>query len=381
MDPLTLALMLGGSVIGAGGNLLGGLLSSGDEGGIDINEMYRNLFNYQADPSYNAAQTQILAMLGQPDTTSTIQASPWAQVANTANSQGLFKEEDARDVRQAIAVAEAITAQMAAQGVTDPNQVWAAIDSRIRNDYGRNGNRVVNQLITAIGSGGFGGPQDLVGRQMSYAKQAAELQSQLDKVRPTVTAGRVAAMEQIIRILQDFPAYTKSDIERLSEVERQRSREGVLQAANVGGFNPAAGLSEIERDPNPIARAVSLLSGAQGLGTNALAALNSSLLDPVQAAQAQAQIGLNAALGSMSTAAQQAMTYAGLNAQSANQNSGALGSGVAAGLGGLGQGLSSLAMLDLLKGIGGQPGTGQNQSNNNNNGGNYSFGSYGGLFP
>lgn len=374
---MNLLALLGGGLLGGIGNIAGGLLADGDSGQLDLNELYRNLFNYQADPNYNASTTQILAMLGAPDTTSTTQATPFAQVMNTLNSQGLFREEDARDVRQAATVAQTVINQYTGNGVTDPNVIWDAIANNLRSAYGGNGERVLNQLITAIGSSGFTSPQDLVTRQQGYQKQAAELQSQLDSVRGDVQKGRVSALQNISRILQDFPAYTKSDIERLSEVERGRSRDAVLQAANVGGFNPAGGLSEVERDPNPIARAVALLGGAQNLATNSLSTLNASLLDPIQASQAQAQIGLNAALGSMSTAAQQALAYAGLQAQN-NQNSGALGSGVAAGLGGLGSSLSLLALKDMFgDDKEEQPGTSQN---NTQPAGSYRFSSYGGFF-
>lgn len=325
------------------GSSIYGAKKAEDAGEVDTNELFRPFVNPYADPAYNASLTGILSMLGAPDTTSTIQASPFQQVLNQMNVSGGLREEDARDVRGAMAVAQAITQQMAAQGVTDPGVVWNAIESNVRGGFGDNGSRIVNQMISAIGAGGFSGPADLVQRQMAFAQQASDYQSQLDAIRPTVQAGRMAALENIARLMQDFPSYTKGDIDAASQTERQRMRESVLQAANVGGFNPAAGLAEVERDPNPILNAVALLSGANSIGVNSLAALNAGLLDPIQAATSLSNVGLSASLQQMSTAAQQAAQMYGQN-----QNAGALGTGITNAGNQLGSGLQTLAFMDMF---------------------------------
>jgi hypothetical protein len=167
-------------------------------------------------------------------------------------------------------------------------------------------------------------------------------------------------LPQLTQRITDYklPGISEADILRKSEAERQRNREAIMHAANVGGFNPAAGLAEVERDPNPLANAIALMQAVQGLGVtdlNAIIAGNEaargnfdslykSIYGPIESLNQTAGTALNAATGNASIAAQQAATAASLS----ESRGVSAGNGIAGAGQSLGSGLQSLAFLDAL---------------------------------
>lgn len=353
MDPITMMLLASG--LGAVGNIGGGLLSSllNGDSNVDPNEFPMTSVNAYSDPLLAALYGDLLAQLGQANPQSATVAGPVQQILAGLNGAGRLPEEDAGDVRGALAMVDNV---IKANPDANPAELAAYIDDTMRAQFGKNGWRVFYDYAHYLNQAGYGSTADLVAKSQKYNVDAADTAARLEALRPTTLAGREAAIKNIAQIQQDYPLYTKSEIRNVADIERQRSKEAVLQAANVGGFNPAAGIAEVERDPQPYSRALSLLGAEQTLSNNALSALAASLLDPQKMALASSQLALGTAVNNASLAAQQAASVYGRT----NQNTAGsdIGTGFAAGIGSLGGGLQSLALMDLFKQAGEQPGTG-----------------------
>jgi hypothetical protein len=321
------------------------------------------------DPILNASQILTLAALGMPIDSVLGGASPIQQLQNalSAPNAGTADRRRMQKTTQAVAFLGPLLGSLE-HGSKDMAAVMADIEA-----FG-----YYPALYQAAGLAGYSSIEDLINKELAYRQQSKTIKAQADALAPIIQAGRAGAqtefanlqantipgLNELINAYQ-LPGVSEQDILQASEVERQRQREKILQAANVGGFNPAAGLAEAERDTNPLANAISLLSGKQALGINelnallgksnnatqSLDALYKSIFGPIGVSNETASIGLNAATGNASIAAQQAATVAGLQQSSAA----AKGTGTAAAGNQISSGLQTLAFLDAYKSE--QPGT------------------------
>lgn len=344
--------ILGGSALSAGGSLLGGILGGQDQ--VKLGDLpVTGGVNANANPLYSATLLDLLNQLGAPSAGVERQSSP-IEVAQQAYlaTPGIKNEH----VGRLNTVLAALNGEIAGAQDASPETV-AGIVNRINSAFPAVNKGAGLQLGSLLTAGGYGSLADLINEQLKWQKQSQAATAQRDALAPTVAKGRQDAAAEIARLQSNFPSYTQADINTISEAERQKARDAVLQQANVGGFNPAAGLAEVERDPNPLARAIALLTGEQGLATNSLAALQTSLLDPTKASTALASLGLNTAINNSSLAAQQANIMAGAQAQTNANNATTKSNSIFGALDSLGNGLSSVALFDLLGKGDKQPGT------------------------
>jgi hypothetical protein len=164
---------------------------------------------------------------------------------------------------------------------------------------------------------------------------------EMEALAATTAGGRRDAQRAIAGIQGDFVAPTAADIQEQAGIaetafrgqitrERADRERALLEQANTMEINPAARLGRLdewqaqmnlEAQPQGLARALQLLSGQQGLQTNALGALQTSLGNQVGAATNLQSLG--------NQSFQQAMAL--YQAQSAQRAQGfdTLGAGIA----------------------------------------------------
>lgn len=366
--------VLGGGLLSAGGSIGGSAIASkgGGVGQRQLKETPAAGFNAFADPLANSLVMSLLQGLGQPTSLLADRSSPLAQLQNAASSGsiGLVNQNNMAQLNTGLQIIQGIMAgelpspqktggrrtyedKRDARGNLVPAVLPEDFDPRTASDeeieaqirrFLPGESRAM--LEAAASSMGMSGISDLIKRERQFNRQVAETQPTLDQISKNQLEARSLGSQQFLDVLRDFPRGTQDDINRISQVERDRSREALLQQANVAGVNPAAGLAELERDPGPIARAVALLGGQQSLALNQLGAANQALFGPVELAIGGSSPLLAAAQGQGSLAAQQASTIAQFGTANANPNT--LGTGVAAGLGGLGNTLSMLGIMGSL---------------------------------
>jgi hypothetical protein len=313
------------------------------------------------DPSLNAAQILGMLAAGLPIDSVVSRASPLMQLQNALSQPNAGTADNRRAQKTSQAVAFLANEIGALEfGSKDMNQVMDAV-----NRFG-----YFPALTQAAGLSGYMSIQDLIAQEINFRKSANQLKSLSMQTAPAITKGRTDAqlgvaelqglLPQLTQRITDYklPGISEADILRKSEAERQRNREAIMHAANVGGFNPAAGLAEVERDPNPLANAIALMQAVQGLGVtdlNAIIAGNEaargnfdslykSIYGPIESLNQTAGTALNAATGNASIAAQQAATAASLS----ESRGVSAGNGIAGAGQSLGSGLQSLAFLDAL---------------------------------
>ena len=326
-------LALGGAAISAGSSIYAGQQASKGSGGKNLPAAGFDPYN---DPLLNASQILTLQALGMPIDAVLNAASPLQQLQNSLSAPNAGTADRKR-------------LQQTTQGVAFLSNAISSIE---------NGSKTVDQAISdltqfgyypsltqAAGLAGNQSIKDLINSELNYRTQTKTLKAQAAALAPTVQAGRTGAsteyanlqantipgLDQLINAYQ-LPQVREQDILAASEAERSRMREKILQSANVGGFNPAAGLAEAERDPNPLANAIQLLNAKQGLGINELTALLNksknasmsldslykSIFDPIGVSNQTASIGIGGATQNASIAANQASTAASLAANAAN---------------------------------------------------------------
>jgi hypothetical protein len=154
---------------------------------------------------------------------------------------------------------------------------------------------------------------ELVQQQIEFNK--AYDPKQIAQLQQITQAGRQGAMESIAGIQKDFVAPSRQDIlnEALAmeniyraQIARERadSEKALLEQANTMGINPGARLGRLDEwqamanldaGPQGLQRALQLLSGQQGVQSNALNALQASLAN--QNAAASNQLSLQNSLG------------------------------------------------------------------------------------
>ena len=353
--------------LGVAGSLLGGLGSAGSAilGGTQASKggSYKGQpaagYDPANDPVLNASQILTLQALGMPVDALIQAASPIQQLQNaiSAPNAGTADRKRLQKTTQAVSFLGPLIGSLEA-GSKTMDQVMADINS-----WG-----YYPALYQAAGLAGFSSIEDLIGKELSYRKQAVSIKAQGDALAPIIQQGRAGAQRGLADLqsniipgltsqIMDYklPGISEEEILAASNAERDRMIERVLQAANVGGFNPAAGLAEVNRDINPLANAIQLLQAKQNLGINELTALLNkgntatqsldslykSIFGPIGVANETAQVGLTAATQNASTAANQAIA-AQQAQQNANQNKGS-------GYAGAGQTLgNTLATAPLL---------------------------------
>jgi len=332
-----MAVAIGGSaVIGAGSNYLAGQQASAS--GSPKNQPAAG-YDPSNDPVLNASQILTLSALGMPIDSLIQAASPIQQLQNALSAPNAGTADRKR-------------VQKTTQGVAFLSNLISSIED---------GQKTVDQAIEevtqfgyypaltqAAGLAGNQSIKDLINKEISFRGQMKTISQQAAQLAPIIQKGRAGAQIGLADLqsniipglttqIMDYklPGISEEEILAASKAERDRMRERVLQAANVGGFNPAAGISEVERDTNPLANAINLLQAKQNLGINELASLVSkgnvatqsldslykSIFGPLGVANETASVGLTAATQNASTAANQAIAAQQIQ-QNANQNRG-----------------------------------------------------------
>lgn len=353
--------LIGGSLLGAGGQIAGGLLGGGDQ--ISASDILASGFNPQADPLQNAVTIQNLINLGFPIQSVVGAASPLSQLQNAVGTGTLgFNERDEARLSNALRRAAPALEEAVREGLTPAEADKRVRDAVFEGGAGQ-GDKRLNVFLRALTGTGFKTIGELFQAESGFRQSIGQFeqlaQQQADRALTDeggILAGQAAARERIARLQQDFPTATQEQISALEEQFRGQARERLLESANVGGFNPAAGLSRLESDPNALASALSLLGGQGQIAAQGIGALQQSLLSPLQAAQAGAATGLQAQLGGAQLAADQARALAQLSAQTNQAQAQALGGGLAGGIGALGSGLQTLGLLQSFGPGAGGPG-------------------------
>lgn len=209
---------------------------------------------------------------------------------------------------------------------------------------------------------GYSSLRDLVQADIEFSQAADARASRIGAVQPGIEQGRLDALGKIAGLQSGFVAPTEADIRsRSGEIETalrgQISREAAdqqaaaLVAAQVGRFNPGGAIgrlgewqsqANLEAGPDSIARALQLLSGEQGLQSNALSALLSSL----QPATVNASNLLGMRMNQNASVGNQALQGYGIQAQG-NQ---ALGGAINEGFGSV---ANAMTLAQLMKQFGG----------------------------
>lgn len=324
-----------GALIGAGGQIGGGLLSQeGQEDGRAELAKIRGsgllVTNPVAlqDPILAAVYAQALGQLGIVQPSLIENARPINQVVNQARASGRFSVSmlgaRTRPFEEAIALIES--------GVSFDDPRIARLTSR-------------NQGGWILLEGGFeAGPEGLrklLEADREYLDQVGPIVQNLEAIRSAGLERTGLVNEALLSLTQQAAA--GSDFDALREAERVRlqreiedRRRSALSTANFGGFNPGRALediSELETDADLVAteRATSLALGEQGVLSNALALLNA--LNPANIAPPTAGVP---------TPGQAVLTGA------SGGGSGAAGAGVSGGATTIGNTISSLGLLSLL---------------------------------
>ncbi len=423
-----LATVLGGALSG-GGSLLGG--SQAGQAG-NVHDQPLSGFTPNADPLLQALQAMGLLSQGAPTQDFLSRGGPLSQLTNTIQQSGK-KGRDLRLVNEGIAIIRALEKRARDSGVpadqiasvvadefrrltfgtkeevertgdkqADREAIRAAEDedARFREEIGdligvRNLShfgRTARDFAQIIGTQGYGNLEELLQAEQDFQAQAAPLVERLNALSGQVFGGREAAQQAIARLQGDFPAPTASDLRGVIGQEEEAllaalnlnmgdERQALLEAANTGGFNPAAGLGRIgERGlvmrrqiPNDaISRAVALLAGQQGLSAGALSALQGSVGLQDQTSLAAAGVGNQANLSAAQLAAQQAQAFANLATQAQLQKAGFTQQGFSDfgnAFGSLGEmyyntqqnnanNASTMALADAIRNSSNNPGTG-----------------------
>lgn len=354
----TTGALIAGSLLGAGGQIAGGLLGQPDT--FSTSNILASGFNPQADPLQNAVTIQNLINLGFPIDAVVGNASPLSQLQNAVGTGTLgFTERDEARLSNALRRAAPALEEAIERGLS-PEEADRFIEAAVFEGGAGDGDKRLNIFKRALSGTGtktigglFEAENNFRTAISNVSQQAGSPEAQAAQAQ--TLAGQQAARQRIAQIQQDFPEVTQAQIGQIEEQFRSQARERLLEQANVGNFNPAAGLSRLEADPNALASAITLLGGQGQIANQAIGALQGSLLSPLQAAQAGAATGLNAQLGAGQLASDQAQALANLSAQTNIAQNQAVGGGVAGGLGALGSGIQTLGLLNAA---GAAPGVG-----------------------
>lgn len=201
-------------------------------------------------------------------------------------------------------------------------------------------------------------PTDIPGyveRQQRYDKAIEPLIEEFGLIQPEVIRNRMKAQSDVSGILGGALGDGDSRIMRTLRDRLMMDREKALGEAEertllqgqFGGFNPSARLEQIGYQRDRLGTDVDFESTMQAL---ALANQMNALLSPASAAaQAQAQLGINANLGALGIAAGQSQAANQLRGQIGVNNADSLANGIAGGFNSIGQGFMNQSILDAYR--------------------------------
>lgn len=377
------AIPIAAAAVSAAGSIAGGKMASKNKGGgksINTAQLPMVSYNPAANPASNASTLGILQLLGQPTAGIAAQASPFAQVGNIANQSGALTREEASATAGALQAAQTFAND---PRYSDPNVAYKALQDLLAT-WGPWGQTALVGFNKAVAAAGLS-PTDLFKNQVDYNAQQKDIQAQAAALAPTIQSGITGAETNIAGLqsapslyqsyldqLNSMPTYTAADINRYADIERKRATDAALQAANVGGYNPAQSIAYLNESTQPTANAIAILQGIQGLGTQNLkniaagtslrqqdlASLLASITAPLELGTNQGAATSQAAYQSGSIASQQiAALLGGQTAQAQLQNDANIsqGNGITGALSQLAGGANTALLLQMLTQK--QPGT------------------------
>lgn len=224
------------------------------------------------------------------------------------------------------------------------------------NDLAKRVGRISSQLGINV--------QELFDREVAFRDQVSEKSVGRQNLADLTAQSREYTMRQIAQLGLDLPSATATDLASLKATEKDRllrelgvatedQRNLLLRQANYGNFNPGRAVGELEKqslmssqnaDTDALGRAFALISSQQGITSNQLGILR-GLIDP-QAEQ-------NRAFGALRVGA------ASPGQIGASQANTAVGQGISAGAGNLG---NAFALAGAALGQRGRPSTPAYQS-------------------
>lgn len=334
-DPLSMALIGGGSLLGASGNLAGGLL--GSTGGMSSGDILNASFNPNLDLALQGSNFDLLSQIGFGNINNV--PDPIQQLVGQIEALPLEERRKRRAINALPRVSQNI--QSGAENPFDVNKVNA-----------------LRGVLSRLGIS----EQGLQDRFTQQNEQRAQIQrlrdAGLDGIQEDVLLNRANAARTSSSLLGSAADLARSGQvspglgqELLGRDERQladlQDRLGVL--ANFGGINPAQ-LFDTITDAR-LNQNLRLLEQQLGASTALQAALAPASAAGSQAAAQQTGSSINAA----QIAAQQAMAANQLRQQAQMDQAGSIASGVSGAAGVLGSGLGNMGLLSGI--LGGQPST------------------------
>ena len=357
-----IGLLAGGAGIGAIGSGLAGIFGQQDD--INVDDLQAAGFNASNDPVVAALQAEALLGLGIPPERILEQGSPLNRVRNslgsTLGSQRGFDQNDIGRFNAALGEINRRLDRALAEGLSlneAVDRASAGVPAQLKG--------TLNELAL---SGGFRSAEDMIRAEINF--RANFNPERLRTIAADVAEGRQSALGTIAAIQQDFPVATASGIQRLENLERIRqanefrqAEERILERAQAGGFNPARGLAELEKqrvstDLDAVSRARQILGADIGLASSGIAGLQGSLQQATSNAQAIAGLTVPAGLQNASLASQQAIALAQLQTARDQFNAATTANAISGGANALGAGVSTIGALNFLANAGafGNPG-------------------------
>jgi len=312
-----------GSLVSAGGNLAGGLLSQQK---TPSSGKTASVSGY-VDPRTQQLAALALQQLGIYTPGSGTTGSPFATLVSSETNRGGWTQDNLTRMTEEF------------------NKAIASVEGGTRYAPGDR----AWMLNYAAQRAGYKDALDLAQAEAQFRAGRSNRESSAQTAASGNAAARTASQAELNRLVSSYQAPTQESINALQTQYRDKllrdidqrerdTREQALQSAQLGGFNPAGVLGRdnerytIERrnaEVDALAQALQLLQGQQTSAQNAYTLLTGALQNPVTSAQNTAQISGQQSATAAQIAAQQAIAQ--LQAQqgvSAN-NAQALGAGTA----------------------------------------------------
>jgi hypothetical protein len=326
LDPLTLALISGG--VSAGGNILGGVLASRDGDTIRPEDLRIPFVNPLADPLLSGLSGEALIGLGLDPGAVYAQGSPLQRVIAQINALPGVKTQDKN-------LAISALQQMGIGG--SPSGKAA---------------KALANVAAAGGLGEFGADAGAVWRaEQQFQTQQQSFQQQFGPLISGIQGNRISTLAGLASsgatAAQDIDALTAQFAPQIAQ-QFQDQADQILAEANLRGFNPAGAIGRLRetqaltQQTQAISQALQLLSGRQSVMTGALLPGQ----EFATAASGQRLEGNRIRASQGASAAQIAAAQFEANARLAAEQAGALGTGIAAGIGGIGE---ALTLAELLR--------------------------------
>lgn len=346
MEPTTA--ILAGSLLGAGGNIAGGLLADSTVPASNQTFVSNNPFS---NPLLAALGFDAATGLGFADASSL--ASPLQDISNQIQQLPISEKSKRRALAGLPRALAAIS--------DDPS---ISLRDAVSGVLGANESAVHKSLVNVLARVGLGDREirDLAVRQSRFRDQQQQLSdSGLSGLQLDTILERAEMARQLQRLQSSAAEYAVSG--RPSGLQQQFAdrRTRALDAAEEQAFLRAANTGQrpgtLERDFADL-RAGNDLAALSDLiqTTGALQQVFSGQRAP---AESTTRIGLQAQSNALNTAASQAQAANNMLAQGQAAQGAALGSGIAAGIGGIGSAIGNIGQLGLLNQYGalGSPAT------------------------